>query len=274
MNPGDLLKMNYPPTILIYGMYGTGKTALASTLSGAYIFDFNRGLRTAATLKDKFFDVRQQVTFDIYRDDNPLKPTRYAMAKRKLVLIVNSCAQGKIPFEVTTDDGKAHLCDAVVVDDLTSLVMAAQLELQKAKGDPMAIMEIRDWMLLENEVTRFLLMLQSLGVVVIVLAHTNTDEERKERNPLETNITAIFPFSATKKHGKTKLPIHFDEIWYADTRQAGGGKVNYRVTGKPTNVIMARTRSSFDMVVHNDIGMVGLLKMIGFDYPPQPKAKG
>ena len=265
MNPGDLLKMNYPPTILIYGMYGTGKTALVSQLSGAFMFDFNRGMRTAATLKDKFFDARQKITFEIYKDEVPTKPRMYLEAKSKLISIVNEQAAGTWKH------------DAVIIDDLTSLCQAAQLYVQYTRhGDALATMEMaeQDWLALEYEVTRFLILFQSIGVLRVITAHTMTIDKPVKGKILDREVVSIFPYSVTKNHGLIKLPANVDEIWYADYRQAGGGKINYRVTGKPTDVIRARTRSSFDMVIHNDIGMVGLLKMIGFDYPPQPKTKG
>jgi len=72
MKPADLLKRNYPPSILIFGPPGSAKTSLVSQLSNAYMFDFDDGMKTAAMLHDKFFDARQLIEFDIFRDPNPL----------------------------------------------------------------------------------------------------------------------------------------------------------------------------------------------------------
>ena len=261
MKPADLLKQNAAPVILIYGSIGSSKTALISQLSGGYIYDFDKGMRTAATLKDKFFSDRQSVTFDTYWDENPLKPTMYYKAFKHLQDVVAKSAQGKCQY------------DAFGVDSLTGLCQAAQLYIQShgdksnPKGDPLAKMEIQNWGSLVNEVNRFLLLLQSLRVPVIVTAHVDMIEKKKDNKITgETIVTDMFPSSATQRHGHRKIGAFFDEIWYAQAKPAGGNAVNYQVTGKPTGIIRARTRSSFETVVHNDIGMKGLLKMVGYDY--------
>lgn len=259
MKPSDLLKLNFPPVILIYGPFGSGKTALVTQLTGAYVFDFDAGIRTAATLKDKFFTARQgrdDDFFDIYKDPDPLKPTMFFEATKKLKLIVELCAKGTWKH------------DACIVDSLTGLCIAAQLFTQNLmKNDSFAKMEIQNWGALVSAVDNFLLLLQSLNVPVIVTAHVDILEKRKGNLISgETIITDMFPSSATKRHGNRKLGAHFDEMWYASAKPAGANAINYTVTGKPTGIIRARTRSSFETVVHNDIGMVGLLKMIGYEY--------
>ena len=258
MKPSDLLKLNFPPVILIYSDAGSGKTALIAQLTGAYVFDFDGGMKTAATLKDKFFKARQgrdDDFFDIYKDMNPLKPTKYFEAMKKLKQIIELCAKGKWNH------------DACVIDSLTGLCVAAQLSVQfSSKQDSFAKMEIQNWGSLTNEVDRFLLLLQALNVPVIVTAHVEMLERKGTKLTDPTVITDMFPASATKNHGNKKLSSHFDEMWYACAKPAGGNAINYTVTGKPTGIIRARTRSSFETVTHNDCGMVGLLKMIGYNY--------
>ena len=256
MKPLDLLKLNFPPVILIYGDAGSGKTALISQLSNAYVFDFDGGMRTAATLKDKCFDTRQKVTFDTYKDTNPRKPTMFFEATKKLKSITESCAK------------KIWHYDACIVDSLTGLCTAAQLSCQfNSKNDSFAKMEIQNWGALVSAVDNFLLLLQSLNVPVIITAHVDMIEKKKGNQISgETVITDMFPSSATKRHGSRKLASHFDEMWYACAKPAGGNAINYTVTGKPTGIIRARTRSSFETVTHNECGMVGLLKMIGYEY--------
>lgn len=264
MKPADLLSLNFPPVILIYGPAGSGKTALVTQLTGAYVFDFDAGIRTAATLKDKFFSSRQgrdDDFFDIYKDRDPLKPTMFFNATKKLKSIVELCGKGKWNH------------DACVLDSLTGLCIAAQLFVQNTmRADPFAKMEIQNWGALVSAVDNFLLLLQSLNVPVIVTAHVDIIEKKKGNQISgETIITDMFPSSATKRHGSRKLAAHFDEMWYASAKPAGGKAINYTVTGKPTGIIRARTRSSFDTVVHNEIGMVGLLKMIGYEYGKEKK---
>jgi archaellum biogenesis ATPase FlaH len=95
MKPPDILKTNKPPVILIYGPAGTGKTALISQASNGYCFDFDNGMLTAAKLKDKFFDSRQNIEFDIYKEPDPKNPIMYHKAMVKITNIINQKKLGK-----------------------------------------------------------------------------------------------------------------------------------------------------------------------------------
>ena len=110
MKPADLLKLNKPPCILIYGPAGTGKTALVSQLKNAYGFDFDDGMLTAATLKDKFSDIRQQMEFDIYKDENPLEPKQFPLAMKKIQEIVRKSAAKDWKFDGLVIDSLTGLC--------------------------------------------------------------------------------------------------------------------------------------------------------------------
>ena len=139
MKPTDILTQNDPLSILTFGDAGSGKTALWSQLSGAFCFDFDNGMRTAAMLKDKFFDARQKIEFERYVDANALKPVAYMRAKKKLMEFVGMAAAGKSPF------------DAFILDSLTGMCRAAQLAVQalgdknNPMKDPLAKMEIQNW---------------------------------------------------------------------------------------------------------------------------------
>jgi len=262
MKAQDIIKQNYPPSILIYGTAGTGKTALVSQLEGGYLFDFDRGMRTAAKLQDKFFEKRNRIEFDVFRDENPMQPTSYQLAVAKMLNITHASAQGKWKY------------DACVIDSLTGLCQAAQLQIQAAGGDAFKKMEIQNWGSLITEVEKVLVLLRSLRILTVVTAHVDWIEQKKVvrgKPTLESEITDIFPSSATTKHGLKKLMWLFDEVLYADQRPAGGGKISYRVTGNPTEVIKARTRSQIGTIVHNEIGMVGLLEKMGYRYGEEKK---
>jgi hypothetical protein len=260
VKPADIIKLNYSPSILIYSMAGDGKTGLISQLFGAYCFDFDRGMRTAATLKDKFFDQRQLIEFDEYRDEDPMKPKQYAVARKKLNGFVRDHANGK------------GIYDAYIVDSLTGLCKAAQLGIQEAShSDPLAKMEIQDWGSLIAEIERFLTLLRSLRVLTVVTAHVDMlDKPAKDGKGKpkvgEREVLALFPMSGTKNHGMNKLMWLFDEVWFADKRPIGQGRIEYRVDGNKAGTYKTRTRSSFGLIQHDEIGMVELLKMIGFEY--------
>lgn len=263
MKAEDILKRNYPPSILIYGSAGAGKTALVSQLSGGYMFDFDRGMRTAATLKDKFFDARSKIEFDDYRDEDPMKPVAYFGAMKKLREIVTEVGARKWKY------------DACIIDSLTGMCKAGQLFIQglgdksNPMADPLAKMEVQNWGSLIAEIEKMLTLLRSLKVLTVVTAHIDIMETKKEGKGVmlgETEVAAIHPMSATKSHGANKLMWLFDEVLYADARPAGQNKMNYSVSGTPTLTIKARTRSSIGTVIHNEIGMKGLLEQMGYHY--------
>lgn len=253
MKPKDLLDRNYPPNILIYGPAGSYKTALVSQASNAYMFDFDDGMRTAATFKDKFFEQRQGIEFDIYKDKLVTKPTAYMLAKKKLLAISEACAKNQWKH------------DCCIIDSLTGLCRACQsyiMSLPSAgnqEGDPLKMPERNHWGPMVNEVENILTILRSLNVLTIVTAHgmsLTVDEMEK-----------FFPKSITKPHSEAKLVWLFDEVWYTKIRRGAQKKIEGLVSGRSTNSIQARTRSGLlDDVVHTDIGLVGLLDKIGFKY--------
>jgi len=259
MKASDILKQNYPPSILIYGAAGTGKTALVSQLRGGYLFDFDGGMRTAAKLQDKFFADRNEIEFDIYRDEDPYKPKMYQVAVSKMMNIVQACGERKWKH------------DACVIDSLTGMCKSSQMFEQHAQGDPFLKMQIQDWGKLVGDVEKLLTLLRSLHVLVVCTAHVDFIEKPKlnvHGKPIigVTEITDIFPSSATKRHGLKNLAWLFDEVWIAEKRPAGGGKFNYRIDGEGDEIRIARSRSSIGIVAHNDIGMAGLLERMGYTY--------
>jgi hypothetical protein len=255
MKPADLLKENRPPCILIYGPADSGKTGLVAQLLRAYGFDFDEGMKTAATLKDKFFDARNQIVFDEYKDLNPSKPNKFPLAMKKMQSIARDVAAGKWNF------------DGLVVDSLTGLCRAAQLyHLFVAKEDPFAKMDPTNYLAVRSLVDKFLTYVRAVRVPTIVTAHVEIQDEAPDKQMQARKITAIHPASATKSHGFRDLLWMFDEVWYAEKKPAGQGKMKYMVTGNKHGIIQTRTRSSFGSVRHDDIGLEKVLEMAGYRY--------
>jgi hypothetical protein len=246
MKAQDILKQNYPPSILIYGAAGTGKTALVSQLRGGYMFDFDGGMRTAAKLQDKFFQERNEIEFDVYRDENPNKPKACLDATSKMMNIVQACGK------------RAWKFDACVIDSLTGMCRASQLHEQAAQGDPFKKMEIQDWGMLVRDVEKMLTLLRSLHVLVVCTAHVDFNEKKKLNAkgrpiPGESEITDVFPSSATKRHGFKNLAWLFDEVWIAEKRPAGGGKYDYRIDGEGDEIRVARSRSCLGKITIEEL---------------------
>jgi hypothetical protein len=236
-----------PPNILIYGPAGSGKTGLGAQAAGGYMMDFDDGMRTALTLQDKFTPLRQSIEFDIFKDRKPKEPRAFIDAKAKLLQISAQCAAGTYKY------------DAFELDSLTGLCRACQSQVMANAGDALKKPEILHWGIMVNEIENILTIIRSFNVLTIVTAHellVETDDE-----------LLIRIMSVTKPHGLNKIPWLFDEVWHSKVRPAGGNKTNYIVSGRSTSELSVRTRSGFNTdVIHNEIGLVGVLEKIGFKY--------
>ncbi len=254
MKPSDLLKQNVPPIICIWGPAGTSKTALIAQLHKGYVCDMDGGMRTAATLHDKFFDVRQEITFDTFVDRPPAAPNAFLNVKKKLLNISKQCNEGTWPFE------------ALGVDSLTGLCRAAQLHIlatiapdKYSSPDMFNVPILKHYNHIINAVESILTIIRSLKKLVIVTAHECMIETADD--------ILIRIMSATKNHGANKIPWLFDELWHSRKQPAGQGKMNYIVGGSGNAALSTRTRSGMNKdVTHNDIGLRGILEMIGYKY--------
>jgi hypothetical protein len=243
MKPADILKLNRPPVILIFGPSGTGKTALTSQASNGYCFDFDDGMRTAATLRDKFFDQRQGIEFDTYLDRDPKNPDAYHRAIMKLIQI-----RGQI-------QAKTWKHDAVVVDSMTGLSKAIMLKSMKDQvGDSLGEPERNHWGSMVNYMRSFMTQIRCLNCLVLITAHLQTIDDDKGQ------LMAMLPSSITRNHGAKDLPWCVDEMWYSQVVPAGGGKFDYVVSGSPIDKVTTCSRSSIGRVKHSEIGLVKLLE--------------
>ncbi len=248
MKPKDLKDLNFAPSILFYGPVGTSKTALISQAKNGYVFDFDNGMLTAATLKDKFFDIRQNIEFDTYVEENPLKPVKWIKVIEKLQSFVVQALAGSLKY------------DTVCIDSLTGCCRTLRLHVMSLSGDPMRVPQIQHWGAMVTELERILTLMRSLKNVLKLITAHEMIVESKEGNRFS-------PMSITRPHSLNALTWLFDEVIYTKVKSAGMGKTDYIVTGKSTSEIKCRTRSGFDKdLIHNDIGLEGILKMFQYNY--------
>jgi len=241
---------NKPPNILLYGPAGTGKTGLVSQMKDAYIMDFDDGMLTARNMEDDFSSLRQNAEFDTFLDENPAKPRAWLDAKKKVQSIVEEVQKGTWKYK------------AFGIDSLTGVAKCAQLYVMYAAGDSFMQPQIQHWGMMVREMEGMLTRLRAMKVLKISTAHEMA---------IETGGVSCFtPRSITKPHSIDTLMWLFDEVWHTELRRAGQGKINFMVSGKPSPSYRCRTRSVLNCdIIHNKIGLAGLLEKIGFKYEPK-----
>lgn len=247
------LKNEYP-NILIYGSAGTGKTALVSQASRGYMLDFDGGMMTAKTLVDSFSGARKSMEFDTFVDENPEKPRAWMAARKKLQSIVKECQAGTWKY------------DALVIDSLTGLIKAATLHVMSCVGDIFMKPRIQDYGSIVQEAEIALTMMRAVKTLRLTTAHELVVEKIEEKKITPT-VDYITPMSATRRHSIGKLMWLFDEVWYATIQRGAANKIDFVIDAKPATSHKCRTRSNLPgNVVHNEIGLVGLLEKVGYKY--------
>ena len=251
MKVADLIKQNKPPNILIGGPPGSGKTCLVAQASGGYLMDFDGHMKNVIQVKDNFSVLRNQITFDEFVDGVKIvdgKPTlvssKYLEAKAKLISISQLCIDKKWPF------------DALIIDTITGLCRSIQLHVMACAGHPFKKQQIQDFGSFICELESILTIIRAIPVLKITTAH-----EMIIFGAQDQQITTRL-MSATKPHGANKLAWLFDQVLMAKKRFRGGGKVEYIVTGKHE---ISKGPITTD-IVHNDIGLTGVLKLMGYNY--------
>jgi len=243
----DLHSLGRPPHIVIYGAAGTGKTALAAQARNAYCMDFDAGLMTAVNLKDKFYNLRQNLEFDTYQDNDVMNPSAWIRAKTKVLEIQNQVFKKEWPYE------------ALIVDSLSGLSRTVQTQIMKACGRPMQKPQLQDYGLMFSEIENILQVITTLPILVIICTHEYSLNVGDE--------TYIKPRAIGRKLPAGIAPL-FDEVWWSEIRRRGIRDVDYLISWKPTKYRETRTRSGHLVELkHNEVGLEGVLAEIGYKYP-------
>jgi hypothetical protein len=220
------------------------------------MMDWDEGMLTAANLKDKYFDLRNQIEFDVYKEKNFKNPVMWMKAKAKLMEISDLCFRGKWPY------------DALVIDSITGMAQAIKLYVMHLSGKgvdgaALAMPMQNNWGLMVAEMEAAMTIICSLPCLVLVTAH----ETSIEVGSGDTAETMLRVMGITRNHSD-KLPWTFDEVWYTRSLRAPKNEIDFIVSGKPSSSVVTRTRSGFTTdIKHNDIGLTGVLAKIGYTYP-------
>ncbi len=236
-------QLSKPAKILLFGPYGSGKTCFVTT-GGALVqvLDLDDGLGSCKSLKDKYTPVRARIDILEAHESDPAKALAFPKARSYIESISSQCRKGTYPFKV------------LVIDSLTNLHEYCMRMILDNSGLLGKKPRIQDWMMRDIEFLNICLVLKSLPIAVILIAHqqaTVTDD---------TNI--ITPFLPGKSL-PNNLFSKFDEILYMKPALVAGGKTEYRIQNISTTSICVRTRSNFPNNLNVDVGLPELLKLMG-----------
>lgn len=245
------LKRKKPPSILLYGPLGSGKTVFALTLGAtAQVWDFDDGLESGMNVQDEFTDFRQDVDVRQFIEDAPEKKANAFMkCMSHAIDVANLSRKGKWPFEAIIIDSLTSLCDAALNQVLAN---AGRL----TKGNP----QIQDWGLAFIELKRLLQIVRSIPVPKIVIGHDMQKQMNREEGKDDDWRTMI---ALPGVNLPTQISSAFDEVWYMRAKQAGGGKRKYIIQTLGSEKLDCRSRKCLPNLTDTSVGAWEILKRLG-----------
>lgn len=208
--------------VLIMGRPGVGKTRLAGTFPSPYFLDLENGAATAHPGK-----VRRMI---ISPDADILKNVN------KVVTILKGKPQRDGGIVLQDEDEQEFLVQTLVVDSV-DIIQQAVADFAIMKGARFK-MERADWGILLNMMRPLSLLLMSLPISVVVIAHTKTTEG-------ENNRVGAMDL-ALQGSLRAQMPAHFDTILHIAERER-----NQRVVLTQPNIKMNSRWLAKDR--HNDL---------------------
>jgi hypothetical protein len=255
-----------PPKILLGGLPGIGKTALATSYGeGMQILAVDNALATCMTLKDQFHPERMKIDFvDCIENSPSTVASSFAKVKSHLINLVNLAQQKKLFFP----DGMP--LTALCIDGLTFLTKAALdyiLYNSNKLGKPMTpssdpkVMyannpSMPEWGLMINEVVKVFQLIRALPITVIVTCH------------YEQNMTPEgamrYDLALPTKELPRQIPGMVDELWFMQGQVQPAGMPLKRVL-KTLSQPSVTCRSNYNLPDNTDcsIGMKAILEKMG-----------
>lgn len=232
------------PKILLYGPAGRGKTALSLTYGeGALIIDLDDGLMSGMTINDQFRENRMNVEAIQCHEDDPLRATAFIKAKNEILKVVNACKSSNCKIEI------------LIIDSLTALSDYALRQVLSASNMIGKQPQIQHWGLAFLELENVILMLRSLPIPVVLIAHDQM-KTVDEQNLIEIAVPG--------KNLPAKITRFFDEVLYMKVTGASAFP-KFVVQTKSTGNITARSRANIENFFDTSCGMKDLLKKMGYE---------
>lgn len=248
------LTATIPPSVLVYGKSGVGKTAWAMT-AGKYaqMVDADYGFRTALSLRDRWFDARNSVDVHPFQEritPEASTPTLWPSVKTEILKLSGAIwkDQAKYPYKV------------LIIDSLTALSLHCLRWIEALNGTTKSGAKQDGRMiygLAMKEIENLLLVVKSLPIAKILIAHssiqTNADQSTFEE-------LAIYG-----KDMPNKICQSFDEVYYFRTTLAAGGLSDYIIQTQSTGALTAKSRMNIkNLSKVNDLPVPELFKLMGW----------
>jgi hypothetical protein len=232
---------------LVYGKMGTGKTRLAKTCrKPAYIMSFDPG--GTKTVRDEI-EKGSIVADTRFEYENPNDPTVAVAWDRE--------------YERLKKLGFFSEIGTLILDSGTTWASALMNQTLKKAGRPGGTPQQNDYLptmvVMENAIKDIC----SLPCDFIFICHEDTDKDEASGR--------LFAGPLLIGKLKYRIPILFDEIYCAQTKETSGG-VSYTLLTRSTGIYQARTRLGrdglFEMYETPDIKT--LLKKAGYSIEDKP----
>jgi len=214
-------------SVLIYGPPGTGKTCFVLTLGERLHFlDLEAGVSSGAFLADRFTPERHKVDVKQFSDPDLKSPRMLDEVKNYILEVQRRIRKGDFPFEAICIDSLSAVA--------TSALRTTMLRAGKAENVNPAI---QDWGAAILEVQNVAFMLRNLPILSILIAHTQLVEIGSEKNKRTVPRLGVYG-----RNLPDLIMGPFDEVWFAEARDAPGGKTRFCLRTISTADVIARTR--------------------------------
>lgn len=245
---------NYDPTILIYGGLGTGKTAFLSQAGPhGLLFDFDRGLKTALTMPDRYKEQRLDLEFEDFFEDKPQTAEVWPKAISHIFAL-----------EKKWKASPSLRRRIVIIDSFTGLVKCVKYNLLKKKGHQQRTLTQPEWGILFMEIENFLDAFRGLPAIKIIAGHDMLVDD-----PVGMTIRRLC--CPGQKSFPREVAGFFDDVFFTKITQVSG-KRNFMLSSKGTPTLEARTRTNFRDDFNMNDGLFKLLENLGYPIDGVTKA--